>query len=138
LSTSSILTRLNDGAPYVLGGAPRTSSEWVSSIKGMLQSSWGVTDGASLRETLGWLRESGHGAEFDKLQTLCNQSLQQYGPGFAFEQYYPEEASKLRFVQQHQAAIGPRSLLAWDAGRLVAVAGWGYLAGYIDEREAWG
>ena len=33
--------------------------------------------------------------------------------------------------------LGPRGLLAWDLGRLVAVAGWGYVADYISEQEAW-
>src|SRR6202000_2382930 len=33
--------------------------------------------------------------------------------------------------------LGPQGLLAWDLARLVAVAGWGYVADYISEEEAW-
>lgn len=33
--------------------------------------------------------------------------------------------------------LGPRGLLAWDLCRLVAVAGWGFVADYISEDEAW-
>jgi hypothetical protein len=33
--------------------------------------------------------------------------------------------------------LGPGGLLAWDLCRLVSVAGWGYVADYISEDEAW-
>jgi hypothetical protein len=33
--------------------------------------------------------------------------------------------------------LGPRGLLAWDLVRVIAVAGWGYVADYISEDEAW-
>jgi hypothetical protein len=33
--------------------------------------------------------------------------------------------------------LGPRGLLAWDMVRLIAVAGWGFVADYISEAEAW-
>ncbi|MGE0323611.1 MAG: DUF1266 domain-containing protein [Polyangiaceae bacterium] len=137
LSTAAILTRINEDAPYLLGGGPRNRDDYVKSAQDVLASSWGAQGADKLRSTIEWLREEGHSASYEKAQGECNQLLSQYGPNLAFEQYYPEEAQKYRFVQQFQQAIGQRSLLAWDAGRLVSVAGWGYLAGYIEEQEAW-
>ncbi|MCA9644878.1 MAG: DUF1266 domain-containing protein, partial [Myxococcales bacterium] len=137
LSTAAILTRINQDAPYLLGGGPRNRDDYVKSAQDVLASSWGAQDAEKLRSTIEWLREQGHSASYEKAQGECNQLLAQYGPSLAFEQYYPAEASKYRFVQQYQHAIGQRSLLAWDAGRVVSVAGWGYLAGYIEEQEAW-
>src|SRR5688572_788921 len=32
---------------------------------------------------------------------------------------------------------GAKKKVIWDASRLVGVAGWGYLAGTLEEREAW-
>ncbi len=43
----------------------------------------------------------------------------------------------MEFARKHKGRVGPRSLLAWDAGRLVTIAGWGYIAQLLSEDEAW-
>jgi hypothetical protein len=45
--------------------------------------------------------------------------------------------AKVRFAHMHMARAGARGLLAWDAGRLVNLAGWGFVAGLLAEEEAW-
>lgn len=137
LSTAAILTRINRDAPYLLGGGPKSSDAQVAAARQVLAESWGVQDIEKLRSTIEWLREQGHSAAYEKAQAECNQLLGQYGPNLAFEQHYPAESERYRFVQRFQQAIGPRSLLAWDAARVVSVAGWGFLAGYVEEQEAW-
>jgi hypothetical protein len=59
----------------------------------------------------------------------------------AFPQAPPQAQQgdpRLRFVGQFGQEIGNRGLLAWDLGRALAVAGWGALAGFCSEEEAWG
>jgi hypothetical protein len=96
--------------------------------KTILGNSWGVDGRDKLVSTLDWLGSGGHSAEYQKAAA-------------AFAQAPPQQRQQdpgLGFVNQYNVEIGNRGLLAWDLGRLIAVAGWGYLAGYCSEEEAWG
>jgi hypothetical protein len=75
-----------------------------------------------------WLATTGHTAEYQKAAA-------------AFQGASPEQRqgdARLAFVAQNGAIVGQRGLLAWDLGRLLAVAGWGFLAGFCNDIEAWG
>ncbi len=129
LSATAILTALTRRAPRfdLLGGA-ENNPDGQGSSKALLASAWGVDSRDKLVSTLEWLSGTGHSAEFQQVAA-------------AFAQAPPQarqQDPKLAFVGQFGGELGPRGLMAWDLGRAIAVAGWGYLAGLCSEEEAWG
>ena len=79
--------------------------------KELLSGGWGVDSRADLISRLEWLLTEGHRVGFQN--DLKNGELP-------------------KFLKK-----GPEDILAWDFGRMVNVARWGYGAGYIDGNEAW-
>jgi hypothetical protein len=129
LAATAILTALTRREPRhdLLGGAVKTADA-EGATKALLANSWGIDGRDKLISTLEWLGGGGHSQDYQKAAA-------------AFAQASPDQKAqdpKLAFVNQYGAAIGNRGLAAWDLGRLLAVAGWGYLAGYCSEDEAWG
>jgi len=130
LAATAILTTMTRRAPRhdLLGGGSPQEPDAQSTAKTILQNSWGIESRQKLESTLEWLSTGGHSADYQSAAT-------------AFGQAQPQQRQadpKLAFVGQYGAQIGNRGLLAWDLGRLFAVAGWGYLAGFCSDVEAWG
>jgi hypothetical protein len=129
LAATAILTVATRRVPRYdcLGGAPPGPDE-EKTAKTILANSWGIESREKLESMLEWLSTAGHSADYHKAAAAFQQSpppQQQGNP-------------QLAFVGQYGAQLGQRGLLAWDLGRLLAVAGWGFLAGYCKEFEAWG
>jgi hypothetical protein len=129
LAATAVLTTLTRREPRydLLGGAPKTPDPEATS-KTILANSWNIDGRDKLISTLEWLGGGGHSQDYAKAAA-------------AFAQATPDQKQqdpKLAVVNQLGTEIGNRGLLAWDLGRLLAVAGWGYLAGYCSEDEAWG
>ena len=124
LSATAILTVMTRRAPRYdcLGGAPKDAPDSESTAKTILKNSWGIESREKLESTIEWLGSGGHSADFQKAAAA---------PATA-------TPAQQAFVKQYGAQLGARGLLAWDLGRLFAVAGWGYLAGFCNEIEAWG
>jgi hypothetical protein len=129
LAASAILTASTRRSPRFdcLGGAPPGPAE-VEPAKAILKNSWGIEDRQRLESMIEWLATTGHSAEYQKAAAVFANS------GADQRQADP----RLVFVGRHGQEIGARALLAWDLGRLLAIAGWGYLAGFCDDVEAWG
>jgi hypothetical protein len=49
----------------------------------------------------------------------------------------PQELHRLEVVLQNRRLQGNHGILAWDLVRYIALCRWGYLSGYLSEREAW-
>jgi hypothetical protein len=129
LAATAILTVTTRRVPRydcLGGGLPGPDEEKIA--KTILANSWGIESREKLESMLEWLGSTGHTAEYQKAAAAFPQSPPQQ------QQADP----KLAFVGQYGAQIGPRGLLAWDLGRLLAVAGWGFLANYCNPFEAWG
>ncbi len=129
LAATAILTTLTRRQPRydLLGGAP-AGPDAVNTAKTILANSWGIDTREKLEGTIESLLSAGHTADYQKAAS-------------AFQQAPPDQRQadpKLAFVGQYGAQIGNKGLLAWDIGRLFAVAGWGFLAGYCNDVEAWG
>jgi hypothetical protein len=129
LAATAILTTMTRRPPRhdCLGGAPQ-GPDSQATAKSILLNSWGIESRQKLESTLEWLSTGAHSAEYQKVAA-------------AFAQAPPQQRQgdpKMAFVGQYGAQIGNRGLLAWDLGRLLAVAGWGYLAGFCSDVEAWG
>lgn len=115
----------NNGSFAHLGGkyASPSHRRWA---RGVLDESWGIKDKASLLDRIKWLHEKGHSSEYFEWK----------------KKWHAEPASResdlrLIHVGVFQAEIGDKGLVAWDQSRCINVAGWGFLAGYITEEEAW-
>ena len=124
LSATAILTIMTRRAPRYdcLGGGPKDAPDAEQTAKTILKNSWGIETREKLESTIEWLGSGGHTADFNKAVSA---------PATA-------TPAQQAFVTQYGAQVGNRGLLAWDLGRLFAVAGWGYLAGFCSEAEAWG
>jgi Protein of unknown function (DUF1266) len=129
LAATAILTNQTQRQPRHdrLGGADK-SPETEATAKTILANAWQVSSTDTLVKTLEWLGGGGHTQDYQKQAALFAQAPPQQRTG----------DPSLAFVNQFGADIGPKGLLAWDLGRMMAVAGWGYLAGYCTEDQAWG
>jgi hypothetical protein len=129
LAATAILTNMTRRAPRhdCLGGAPQ-GPDSQSTAKTILLNSWGIDSRQKLESTLEWLSTGGHSTDYQNAAAAFGPALPQQRLG----------DPKLAFVGQYGAQLANRGLLAWDLGRLLAVAGWGYLAGFCSDVEAWG
>jgi hypothetical protein len=119
LAPSAILVRYNLESPLLLGG--REPGEQASGeARELLEDSWEIKSRADAAGALKFLAEEGHRAEYDSVRLSPKISKK-----------------RARFVQQHDVELGGRSLLAWDLGRVSFVAGKSFLAGFLDEAQAW-
>jgi hypothetical protein len=124
LSATAILTIMTRRAPRYdcLGGGPKDAPDAEQTAKTILKNSWGIESREKLESTIEWLGSGGHTADYQKAAA---------SPATA-------TPAQQAFITQNGAQLGNKGLLAWDLGRLFAVAGWGFLAGYCNEQEAWG
>jgi hypothetical protein len=120
-----MLTHLNRQDPSVLGGAAH-SPELAKDLCETLHRDWGIAGRETLLERLGWLAREGHRKQFNDACALDEAAAKD-----------EEKRFQAHFVRLHRERIGDRSLLAWDAGRLVTLAGWGFVTKMLSEDEAW-
>lgn len=90
-----------------------------------LQTLWGIDRGDDVSAVLDMLSHRGGSAE---LRAFCER-LDADKEGL--------DPRRRELIEQHRAALGTRSLTAWDTGRIVNVAAWGFLAGYLSREEAY-
>lgn len=123
LALSAILTEMNNAHHDELGmwGENQHTRPWC---RNTLRDFYGVEDKESFDEMVHWLSTEGHTKE-------ARETIASLGPSPIHDQ--PKQSIARAYRQQ----IERQGLLAWDAGRLVAVTGWGYWAGFVDEAEAW-
>jgi hypothetical protein len=116
----------NQGSFAHLGGRPAGPSarRWA---RGVLKDSWGVTDADTLRDRVAWLTTEGHTAEYRETCARFD----------ALPAHERESELRLMFVGRFRSEVGEQGLLAWDRVRVINVVGWGFLAGYVTEAEAW-
>jgi LSD1 subclass zinc finger protein len=118
-----VLVEQNQKPHDEIGGWPMSpdAQRWCKNI---LEDSYGAGNEKSFHEMVDWLTRTGHTAE-------ARQQLARLGPNPL--QDYPKET----MVRAHRQQIERQGLLAWDCGRLAAVVGWGFHAGFNDENETW-
>jgi hypothetical protein len=137
VATSAILWERNKDRHDVLGIQVQTPENDQRANK-ILSDWWGVTNKETLLRTMRSLQKGGHRRQFEQLgvevESLSEDQFQQrLTAAKGNEQGYRD----LQLVREHYKKLGPKSLLAWDYGRYVALARWGYQAGFLTETEAW-
>jgi hypothetical protein len=138
LATAGILTEMNRGRHDLLGGMLKNEKNTKIVKEKILKRWWGIGDRKKLFEILNWLEESGH----RKRMYAEGQFLNKYDQIEFIEilkRYKDDKQMHQRLYEAYWGyrAYGETSVLAWDFCRYVALCGWGYVADYISEEEAW-
>lgn len=138
LATCAILTEVNHGRHELLGGEIPTP-ERQQIIRETLRRWWGVESREDLLSTMRWVASEGHRAEFTAIeQTLGAMSgaeIQAWKRRLMHEA--PKQIYRVEMVQRYAPELKGPGILAWDLDRFVALCGWGYIAGYLTEAEAY-
>jgi len=135
LGCGAILARVNNWDPYYIGMNPRTASN-ASRARQTLSASWGVSDRDDLIMTMLEMMFGGHAANFAYDAMLVN-SLSAAEYNALLEQSGTVDRYMWRLVKNLSAKWGDNGIVAWDWFRVLHLAGWGYLGGYLELREAY-
>ena len=134
----AVITTLNGGDLKLVAGYE--PGEMIRQIEqGILERDWGVTDKASLEETIDWLLTEGHNAGALSLLNdlgagdISRDELIAFMEEIGFEE---EELVDLLAAYDAKEAYGENAIAGWDLSRAMSLMGWGYLAGYYTYEEA--
>lgn len=118
----------------------------------VLRDLWEVHDRNSVLKTLEDIRTQGHRVKFNVLKSciadsdrISANSMEKFKQIFSFD--FPNEADLslndeqyrqlATWIQKTDRFIGSCGILAWDSARLVHLARLSYMAGYLNDNEAW-
>lgn len=137
LATTAIPKKASDLKLDVLGGC-EANEDYVKAIRGVLKADWEITDTSGALTTIGLLKEHGHRKEFDLLlQDISQLDDLEFGRLMSTYTKQPEFKKQLKLVYSNKTTIGNSSIIGWDYCRLVYLAEFCYIAGYLTEEEAW-
>ncbi len=119
----------------------RRAQKWLKAV-------WEVDDAAELEEVQEWLIETGHRIEFfDEIQRfqaftpeLREAYLARLESGeepVESDQEREEIKARINLVEQKGQSLTDTGFLAWDYIRYIDNYRAGYLAGYVEEEDAW-
>jgi uncharacterized protein DUF1266 len=137
LATTAILTFRNGDRIDMLAPGPRTEAS-ITEARGILRDWWNVDGKASLQGALDFCRHGGHRADFQRQGgSLAGMSDARFRAFLSAQRSHPERAQSLKRIRDHYRKYGDRSLVAWDYARYIMLCRWGYMVGFLSEREAW-
>jgi hypothetical protein len=138
LAAGGVLAEINFYACDALGVDP-------SMVDTVLRRDWGIQDRAALVEMLEWLAAGGHRKEYEDMGARLRAAGRM--PADPLHLFKPDEFLSLSIEDQvalreragvaGQLLPAHRSLVAWDFGRLIMLARWGFSIGFLSEAEAW-
>ena len=137
-ATYALITRLNGGnLDFVAGYEPSDMMKQLE--QSLLERDWGVTDKASLDETIDWALTEGHNAE--ALFTLTDigaegMSREEIVTAMDENGFDEEDQAMILAAFDAKAAYGENAIAGWDLSRAMSLMGWGYLAEYYTYEEA--
>ncbi|WP_322609841.1 DUF1266 domain-containing protein [Pontiella agarivorans] len=137
LAVSAILTERNQEDLFALTGAPQIQLA-VDAKKETLVTWWSVDSRKELLEVMRWARDEGHRAVYERIHKNLDKAG--WWPGFQYKirnAMDPQYQYRCNFVMEHKDDLKAEQLVAWDIGRVVSLARWGVLCGYLQEEEAW-
>lgn len=143
LAAGAVLAEMNGHRHDCLPGDLPGQSLQIA-MRTVLSDDWDVGGPEQVVETLRWLSEEGHRAEYEELRG----QLVDAGPIAEPLALLEEESAKRMSARERQdferkvacvAGHGQRhpTILAWDLCRLVSVARFGAGAGYLGDDDAW-
>jgi len=134
LGCSAILAANNGYDPYQFGMFKKNQANAAIASR-ILSGSWDVYDRDDLVDVMADMLASGHNAEFRKAYIVLS--------GLTASEYadFLEELDDVAYMAELTVALGEKwgdkYIVAWDWFRVIHLAGWGYIAGYIDLQEAY-
>lgn len=130
----SVLIYLNDGSPYYFGGYMTTKDNKKSAIN-ILSSSWNINSRKKLLKQIQLLIETGDRESFyEEAKDMDQMSKEELKK--AMKQLSGDLLVHYQMVQYNWETWKKNGLLAWDMCRISHLAQWGYIAGYLDCKEA--
>lgn len=137
LAAGGPLAMQNDEGFMSLAGEINTPANKIREQKSLAKW-WGIHNRKELYATVASQQKDGHSSVWidiwqasKKLTGSAQQKIK------VLKNKFPEESeSQIKTVLQYGNRFGERGILAWDLGRNIAVARFGYLCGYINEHEA--
>lgn len=133
LGTCAVLTQVNKRSHQALGGRPPDAAG-VKGTKALLSKWWSVHSRDELLAALKWIDDGGHRKIFD---SLASAPEEQVAVLKARNESDPETFNQITVAREYGPPLGSKSILGWDYARYVSLCGWGFLAGYLTEDEAW-
>jgi TPR repeat protein len=134
LATCAIRVGLNGGSFDVLGGQTERGS-----VPDFLARDWGIHDREDLLSALRSLERGGHRKSYDewlrRTERLSHEERSQVKRQANAEG--GTLSNRLAVVWGAREKFKDTSLTGWDYSRYVALCGWGYLLGFLSEKEAW-
>lgn len=130
----SVLIYLNDGNPYYFGGYQLTEDNQKAAAN-ILSESWEINSRADLLKQIKLLVTQGDRKEYLKeakeMKAMTKKKLHT-----AMKQLSGDLLIHYEMVQYNWKTWKKKGLLAWDMCRVSHLVQWGYIAGYLDAREA--
>ena len=135
LGCGAILAKVNGQDPYSIGMNPRTAAN-ATSARRSLSGSWGCDDRWDVILTIMSMTDGGHAEDFRFDAELANSFSDA-----EFKELLDMAGEVDRYmwplVKDLSAKWGERGIKAWDWFRMCHLAGWGYLAGYLELEEVY-
>jgi hypothetical protein len=135
LGCGAILAKVNKIDPYSIGMNPRTSAN-VNYSRRMLSGSWNCEDREDVISAIENMTDGGHAELFEYDAELAN-SFSDAEFKALLEMSNEVDRFMWRYVKGLSEKWGDRGIRAWDWFRMFHLAGWGYLAGYLELEEAY-
>lgn len=137
LATTAILAERNAMRHDTLCGSERTEDS-IRKWKEGLSDWWNVNNRKDLLNTLRWIEDGGHRNEFEKMgKDISSMTDDQIKKLLARAELNEEVKHRVLLVQKRYIKLGKKTLIGWDYVRYIMLCRWGYLVGYLSEREAW-
>ena len=134
LATSAIRTKRTHEDFYSLTGDPMVPRA-VKKQKASLYRGWRISSREDLIQKMEWIRNEGHRTEFE--QILADREKSEWVVALRDRVLKKDRAHDYAYRHSFVDEVGDQSILAWDMGRLVALARWGVLCGYLEADEVW-
>ncbi len=134
----------------------RLDMNWGDEIKAdcieILHDFWGVKSREDAIKNLEDIRQQGHRVKFNVLRGIVpadgnidHHTLEKFKQVFTFDfsedkpaQFSDEDFRKLaQWFQRTHKFLGQHGILAWDAARFVHLVRLSFVAGYLNDNEAW-
>ncbi len=136
LGCAAVLTEGNHDSHTLLGGCHPSEANKAAK-KRLLSNGWGIDSREEFFETLKWIDEGGDRSSFEEGGRLIAPLSESQFQALLKQLSDPEACNKLRVARRYYKQLGRKSLYGWDYSRAICLCRWAYIAGYIDEKEAW-
>ena len=135
LGCGAILAAYNKNDPYCIGMNSR-SVDNAASARRTLSRDWGCDDRIDLISTIYSMTDNGHAESFAYDAFLAN-SFSDEDFEYLLSISSPTDVYMWRLVKALSDKWGEKGVKAWDWFRMCHLAGWGYLAGYLELEEVY-